>query len=194
MNPVISIAAGLGLAAAAGFRAFVPLLFMSLAARSGHLSLTPGMEWVASDAALLALATATIAEIAAYYVPWLDNLLDTIATPSAVLAGVVATAAVTPDLPPLLRWIISILGGGGAAGLVQASTVLLRLKSTAFTGGLANPIVATGELIGAIAVAALALLLPVLCLVLVVLLLAAIVRKARALTRRSSTAGGTVAL
>jgi uncharacterized protein DUF4126 len=191
MNPVISVAAGLGLAAAAGFRAFVPLLFMSLAARSGHLSLTPGMEWVASDAALLALATATIAEVLAYYIPWLDNLLDTIATPSAVVAGVMATAAVTPDLPPLLRWIISILGGGGAAGLVQGSTVLLRLKSTAFTGGLANPIVATGELIGAIVVAGLALLLPILCLVVVLLLLVAIARKARAMARRNSPARGT---
>ena len=193
MTPMFSVAAGLGLAAAAGFRAFVPLLFMSLAARSGHLSLTPGMEWVASDAALTALATATLAEILAYYVPWLDNLLDTIATPSAVLAGVVATAAVTPDLPPLLRWIISLLGGGGAAGLVQGATVLLRLKSTALTGGLANPVVATGELIGAIVVAALAVLVPVLCVVLVVLLLVAIVRKARAMTRRNSAAGGIVA-
>jgi len=67
MTPIVSIAAGLGLAAASGFRAFVPLLLMSLAARGGLLTLTPGMEWVASDAALLALATATIAEILAYY-------------------------------------------------------------------------------------------------------------------------------
>jgi hypothetical protein len=193
MDPLVSIAAGLGLAAASGFRAFVPLLLMSLAARSGHITLTPGMAWVASDAAALALATATIAEILAYYVPWLDNVLDTIATPAAVLAGVVATAAVTPDLPPLLRWIISIVGGGGAAGLVQGSTVLLRLNSTAFTGGLGNPVVATGELIGAVVVAALALLLPIVCLVLVALLLGAIIRKARTFTRRSSHAGGTAA-
>jgi hypothetical protein len=190
MNPIVSIAAGLGLAAASGFRAFVPLLLMSLAARSGHLSLAPGMEWVASDAALLALATATIAEILAYYVPWLDNLLDVIATPAAVLAGVIATAAVTPDLPPLLRWVISILGGGATAGLVQASTVLLRLKSTAFTGGLANPVIATGELIGAIVVALLALLLPVIGLALVVVLMFAIARKARALARRNPPARG----
>lgn len=193
MTPIVSIAAGLGLAAASGFRAFVPLLLMSLAARSGLLTLTPGMEWVASDAALLALATATIAEILAYYVPWLDNLLDTIATPTAVLAGVLATAAVTPDLPPLLRWIISILGGGGAAGLVQAGTVVIRLKSTVLTGGLANPIVATAELIGAIVVAVVSVLVPVIGLVAAVVLIVAMFRKVRAHHDRRSVTRGTTA-
>lgn len=188
MNPILSVAAGLGLAAASGFRAFVPLLIVSLAARTGHLTLTPAMEWVASDTALLVLATATVVEILAYYVPWLDNLLDTLATPAAVTAGVVATAAVTPDLPPVLRWAIAVTGGGGAAGLVQGSTVLLRLKSTALTGGLANPLLATAELIGAVAVATLALLVPVVCLVVVVLLAVVVFRKVRLPAARSSGA------
>jgi hypothetical protein len=38
------------------------------------------MTWLGSDAALVAFATALVVEIGAYYVPWLDNALDTIAT------------------------------------------------------------------------------------------------------------------
>lgn len=164
---MLGIAAGIGLSAASGFRAFVPLLLTSLAARNGYLTLSPGMEWLITDPALIALATATVVEILAYYTPWLDNLLDTIATPAAVLAGVVVTAAVTPDLPPLLRWVVAIIAGGGTAAVIQASTVLLRLKSTALTGGLGNPIIATGELVGSVGMAVLALFVPLVCLVLV---------------------------
>src|SRR5688572_4505830 len=104
MDTMLSLAIGLGLSAASGFRAFVPMLVMSLAARNGYLTLAPGMEWVASDAALAVLASATVAEILAYYVPWLDNLLDTLATPAAIVAGTLITASVITDLGPLLRW------------------------------------------------------------------------------------------
>ena len=80
------------------------------------------MAWLGSDAALVALATATVLEVSAYYVPWLDNLLDAMATPAAIVAGVMAWAAVTPELSPLLRWTLAIVAGGGAAGLVQSGT------------------------------------------------------------------------
>jgi len=100
---------------------------------------------------------------------------------------------VTPDLPPLLRWIISILGGGGAAGLVQAGTVVIRLKSTVLTGCLANPIVATAELIGAIVVAVVSVLVPVMGLVAAVVLIVATFRKARARQQRRSVTRGTTA-
>jgi hypothetical protein len=85
-----------------------------------------------------------------------------VATPAAVTAGVIATAAVTPDLPPLLRWTLAIVAGGGVAGMVQAGTALLRLKSSAFTAGGGNLVLATGELMGSLALSALALLLPLL--------------------------------
>ena len=135
------------------------------------------MEWVGTDLAVIALATAAAIEILAYYIPWLDNALDTIATPVAVTAGVIATAAVTPSLPPLLRWALAVIAGGAAAGAIQASTVLLRLKSSAFTGGLANPIVATGELAGSLVMSLLALIVPVVALVIVAGLVVWIVRR-----------------
>ncbi|MEP6573513.1 MAG: DUF4126 domain-containing protein [Gemmatimonadota bacterium] len=178
MESLLSIGLGLGLSAACGFRVFVPLLALGLAARFGHVHPSPGFEWVSSPAALTALGAATAFEILAYYVPWLDHLLDTIATPAAVIAGVLASAAVLPDLPPALRWGVSLIGGGGAAGLMQGATVLLRLKSAALTGGVANPVVSTVELIGAVGTAVLAITLPLVCIVLVVIMFVAVFRAA----------------
>lgn len=167
MEQLIGIAMGLGLAAACGFRVFVPLLALSLAARGGVVPLAASFQWLGSDAALVALATATALEVLAYSIPWVDHALDLVATPAAVMAGVVATASVVTDLPPVVGWGVALIGGGSAAGLVQGATVLLRLKSGAFTAGLANPVVSAGELAGSAVLAALALLLPLLCLVLV---------------------------
>ena len=178
MDAFLGIPVGLALSTAAGLRVFVPLLLTGLAARAGYLSLTPSMTWMASNAALVAFGTATVLEVAAYYVPWLDNLLDTIATPAAVTAGVIATAAVTPDLSPLVRWTLAVVAGGGAAGLVQASTALLRLKSSAFTAGVGNPVVATGEIAGSVALSALGILAPLVAAGLAIILLAVVARRA----------------
>ena len=167
---LVSIALGIGLAAACGFRVFLPLLGLSLAARSDLVPLSPEMSWIGGTPALIALGTATVLEILAYYIPAVDHVLDAVATPAAVLAGALASAAVLPDLPPHLRWGIAIIAGGGAAGLVQGATVVTRLKSLAFTGGLGNPIVATFELLGSIFITLLALFLPLLALAFVILL------------------------
>ncbi len=170
METLLSLGIGLGLSAACGFRVFVPLLFASLAAHAGYLSLAPGFEWIGTPPALYAFATATLLEVLAYYVPWLDNALDTIATPAAVIAGMLASAAVLTDLPPFLKWSLAIIAGGAAAGMVQGATGLLRLKSAVFSGGLGNPVVATVELVGALGMTLVALTLPVVALVLVLVL------------------------
>ena len=164
---LVSIAVGVALAAACGFRVFVPLLALSLAARGGHLPLASGFDWIGSTPALWAFATATVLEVAAYKVPWLDHLLDVAATPAAVVAGMLATASVVADLPPVVRLFVAIVGGGGAAGIVQGATVLMRMKSTAVTGGLANPLFATAELGGALVTSFLALVLPLIGLMVV---------------------------
>jgi hypothetical protein len=177
VEPLLGIPVGLALSTAAGLRVFVPLLITSVAARSGYITLTPGMTWLGSDAALVAFATALVVEVGAYYVPWLDNLLDTIATPIATTAGMVAMAAVTPDLPPLLRWTLAIVAGGGAAGLAQVSTSLWRVTSTALTAGAGNPVVATGELVGSVILSLLGLLVPLLAAAAVVVLLAVLVHR-----------------
>ena len=162
LDIVISICLGLGLSAACGFRVFVPLLGLSVAAMSGYVQPAAGWEWVGSWPAVACLATATVLEIAAYYVPWIDNALDSIATPAAVIAGTLATASVVTDLPPLWRWSLAAIAGGGIAGLIQAATVTLRGTSTVTTGGLANFLVSTGELILSLVTTLVALLLPVL--------------------------------
>jgi hypothetical protein len=179
---LLGIAAGLALAAAAGFRVFVPLLVVCVAARGGWLELGPGFEWIGTTQAALVLSTATVLEIAAYYVPFFDNLLDAISTPAAVMAGVLASASVMVDLPPWLRYPVAIIGAGSTAGLVAASTSLVRLKSSALTAGLGNSVLATFELLGAFGVALVAILVPVLALVVVVALLAYAIRR---LARRS---------
>lgn len=170
METLLSIGIGLGLSAACGFRVFVPLLVASVAARTGYLSLAPGFEWVGTQPALYAFATATVLEILAYYIPWLDNALDAIATPAAVMAGMLSGAAVFTDLPPLLKWSLAIIAGGATAGMVQGATSLLRLKCTALSGGLANPVLSTLELVGSLAMAVVAVMLPILALLLAVTL------------------------
>ena len=170
METLLSIGNGLGLSAACGFRVFVPLLVASIAAHTGYLTLAPGFEWVGTTQALYAFATATLLEILAYYVPWLDNALDALATPAAVMAGMLIGAAVFTDLPPFLKWSLAIIAGGAAAGMVQGATSLLRLKSTALSGGLANPVVSTLELVGSFVMAIVALMVPVVALLLAVVL------------------------
>jgi len=167
MDTVLSIALGIGLSAACGFRVFVPLLIMSAAAHTGHIALSSGFKWIGTPQALIAFATATVLEVLAYYIPWLDHFLDTIATPAAVVAGIVASASVFTEISPLFRWVLALIGGGGIAGLVQGTTVLTRVKSTVFTGGLGNPVVSTAELISSAGTALLAIFFPVVCLILI---------------------------
>ena len=161
---------GIGLAAACGFRVFVPLLFVSIAVRADYVQLSPGWEWVGSIPALITFATATGLEIAAYYVPWIDHLLDTIAAPVAVVAGTVVTAACIGDIHPMLKWTLAIVAGGGSAAAVQALTTTARVVSTAATGGLGNPLVATAEAGAAVGLSTLAVFLPVAALAVVVVL------------------------
>ena len=153
LKSLLGIAAGLALAAAAGFRVFVPLLVVSVAARGGWLEIGPGFEWIATTEAILVFSTATLLEIAAYYVPFFDNLLDGMAAPAAVIAGILASASVMVDLPPWLHYSVAIVGAGSTAGLVAGSTSLLRLKSSALTAGVGNAFLATFELLGAFGVA-----------------------------------------
>jgi hypothetical protein len=187
VDSLLGIAAGIALSTAAGLRVFVPLLLTSAAARFGYITPAPGMTWIGSEAALVAFATATALEVAAYYVPWLDTLLDTIATPTAITAGVIAMAAVTPELSPLVRWTLAVVAGGGAASLVQVSTALLRLKSSTLTAGVGNPVVATGELVGSLTLALLGLLAPLLGAAVVVVLLIALARQVSRLRGRRRT-------
>ncbi len=177
METLLSICVGIGLSAACGFRVFVPILVMSIASLSGHLTLAHGFEWIGTYPALVAFSVATCLEIAGYYIPWVDHLLDTIATPAAIVAGTVATASAVGDMSPFLKWTLAVIAGGSAAGLVQSATVVTRGVSTLSTGGLANPLVATLELAGATITSVLAIVMPVLAVAVVLVALFVVGRK-----------------
>ena len=151
---------GIGLSAACGFRVFVPLLGASIAAHAGYLQLSPDFAWLGSQPALIALALATGLEIAAYSVPVVDHIMDTVAAPVAVIAGTLLMASLLGDLSPFLKWSLAVIAGGGSAGLVQAGSVLARGVTALMTGGMGNLAVALLELAGAVAMTLLALFAP----------------------------------
>lgn len=165
LDIALSIALGIALATAVGFRVFLPLLVVSIAAYTGHLNISNSFVWLASLPAVIMLGVATAIEVFAYYIPAVDNLLDVIATPVAFAAGILVSAAVITDLPPMLKWTTALIAGGGAAGLTQTITTLLRAKSTAFTGGIGNPVLSTAETGSAVIISVLALIAPVVAVV-----------------------------
>lgn len=171
METLLSICIGIGLSAACGFRIFVPPLVMSVASLFGHLTLSPNFAWMGSYPALIAFAVATCIEIVAYYIPWVDNLLDTVATPVAIAAGTVVTASLIPDTDPMLQWSVALIAGGGAAGTIQAFTGIGRLASTLMTGGLGNGLLSTLESGGSIILSGLAIAVPVVAVCVVAVLL-----------------------
>jgi hypothetical protein len=140
--------------------------------------------WLATTPALAMLTVAALVEVLAYYVPGIDNLLDALATPAALVAGTIASAAVMTDLPPLMKWTTAVIAGGGAAGLMQGVTAALRANSTMMTGGLGNFAIATIELLGALVVSVLALAAPLAALAVVVLIAWLALRLLRRMVRR----------
>jgi len=170
MDTLLGVMAGIGLSAACGFRVFVPLLVISLGALSGHLELSPGFHWLGSWPAVIAFSVATVIEIAAYYIPVVDNVIDTIASPAAVVAGTILTASCVTHLDPFMRWTLALIAGGGTAALVQGATVVGRAMLTGTTGGLGNHALATGELAGSVVTSSLAFIAPTLAGAFVMLL------------------------
>ena len=170
MESLISIALGIGLAAAAGFRVFVPLFALSLASYFNVWPLNEQWQWLASPFALMILAAACIDEALAYLIPWFDNLLDTLAVPLAGLAGTAVMASTMADLNPAVTWALAIIGGGGAAAVIKGVNAGGRAVSTATTGGVANPIFSIWETVSAAFMSFLAIFFPVLAVIAVIIL------------------------
>jgi hypothetical protein len=156
----VGIILGVCLSAAVGFRIFIPMLILSVASNTGYVELTESYLWISSLPAMIAFAVATVVEIIGYYVPWMDNMLDTISTPLSIVAGVVATGSVVVDVSPLISWMVAIILGGGTAVTVELLTVKARALSSLFTGGLGNSIVASGELFFSTFISILAVVVP----------------------------------
>ena len=186
---------GIGLSAAVGFRVFVPMLVVSLASMAGIIQLSPGFQWMGTPVAALVFAVATLIELLGFLVPWVSNALDSIATPAATIAGVIMMAAVLTDMHPIARWALALIAGGGVALTVQGATVVTRAVAAGSTGGVANPIVAILEAIGALVVTITTIVIPavmgILILIVVLLLLRIVIPKFRAIRAGRKTATGT---
>jgi hypothetical protein len=185
----LSIVLGVALAAATGFRVFLPMLIVSGAAYTGHLHLDDSFAWLGTSSALIMLSVAAFVEVVAYYIPVIDNLLDVLATPAAFIAGTIVSAAVMIDAPPMVKWTAAVVAGGGVAGLTQGLTGILRAHSTVLTGGLGNSVIATAELGGAALISFLALAAPAAAIGLVVLFLLVAIRLVRRLLRKGQSSG-----
>ena len=168
----------------------MPLLVASAAAMSGQLELASGFDWIGTTPALIGFAVAAALELVAYLVPLLDNALDALAAPAATAAGIVLTASSIVDLSPWLRWSLAIIAGGGIAGTVQLFTSATRLTSTATTGGLANPAVATAEAGGATGLSLLAVATPILAAVAALVLAVVALRTLARMRHWSRRTGG----
>ena len=160
----MSILIGIALSATCGFRVFVPLLAVNIGTRAKDadgqplIELAAGFNWLSSDIAMMIFLVAAIFEIGGYYIPWIDNLLDSVASPAAIIAGSLITASFITGMDPWLQWLLALIAGGGVAGAVQATTVVTRASSTVTTGGLGNPIVSSVETSGAFLGSALSIL------------------------------------
>ncbi|MDX1286021.1 MAG: DUF4126 domain-containing protein [Draconibacterium sp.] len=180
---ITAILLGIGLAASCGFRVFVPILIAALAARFGFLPITEGFSWITSSTAITCFSVATFVEIIAYYVPFVDNLLDTISSPLAIGAGTLLAATVIPLDNELFKWVMALIIGGGTASIVQGTTTVSRISSSTFTAGIGNPVVATGENLAAIGTPVLVIMWPLfiggLVLLFVLILVRIIIRRKR---------------
>lgn len=172
---ILSICLGIGLAASAGFRVFVPLFALSGASFWGILPLNEQWAWLASTPALVILGVASIAESVSYLVPYVDNLLDSLAVPLAGIAGTLVMASTLTDMDPALTWALALVAGGGSASLIKGTTAVGRGASTVTTGGLANPAISVAETGTAIGLSAFAIFMPVLTAGIVAVLLIAFI-------------------
>lgn len=179
METILALLVGIGLSAACGFRVFVPMLVVSAAGWAGWLPLAPGFEWLGTLPALIAFGAATTVEVAGYYIPWVDNALDTVAGPAAMVAGTVLMASVIADVNPFLKWTLAIIAGGGTAATVQGMTTLARAGSSALSLGFLNPVISTVELVGSTGLAILAIAVPVVGLLVLAVLVLALVKLLR---------------
>ncbi|MBK7099384.1 MAG: DUF4126 domain-containing protein [Sphingobacteriales bacterium] len=161
VQSITAAALGIALAACCGFRVFVPMLVAGLASRFHVFNFSDSFSWLASTPALIALGAATITEITGYYVPFIDNILDTISAPLAAVAGTLLATSVMPIDNEWMKWIIGIVAGGGGAGLVSSGTGFLRLLSSKTTLGTGNAVVATGENTAAVGGSILAFIIPI---------------------------------
>ena len=181
---VLSTFIGIGLAAASGFRVFLPMFAVSLASYMGWIPMGDNFEWLSGLPTLITTGAATIVEILAYYIPVVDNFLDTITIPLATVAGSVLFASQFIELDTFPQWALALIAGGGTAATIASGFAGTRAASTATTGGIGNNLVATTETAGAGLMSVLAIFLPVLAFIAAIALLIAVLFFGRKIWRK----------
>ncbi|GGE28819.1 DUF4126 domain-containing protein [Sphingobacterium cellulitidis] len=171
---LISLFVGIGLAAATGFRVFLPIFFLSLGSYLGWIPLDQSYAWIGGLPAVIATGLATVVEILAYYIPFIDNILDSITVPLATIAGSLLFASQFTEVSNWIQWSLAIIAGGGTAATISSVFAETRAASSGTTAGVANPAISTIETIGSTIMCILAIFLPILAgiCVLVILYLA----------------------
>jgi len=157
---LIHVSMGIGLAACAGLRAFLPLFVVALAGKLEFVTLSDSFTWMASWPALVVFGAAVVAEVLSDKFPIVDNLLDSVQIFVKPIAGALVAATVVEDWAPLYVTVVAIIGGGSAAGLVHVAKAKVRLVSSATTAGLGNPVLSVSEDVGALAGSVGSLLVP----------------------------------
>ena len=122
-------------------------------------------EFLSSDMSLIVMGSASLMEILAYKVPFLDNALDAVATPLAGLAGVTVVAITLQGTDPAIQWAFAIIAGGSTSIGIQSATVAGRGLSSVASLGVANPIFSMVEDIFSLLIVLIALLAPFLALI-----------------------------
>lgn len=168
---IFSAFIGIGLAAATGFRVFLPLFLVSLASHFQWIPTNDNLLWLSTLPALITTGVATLVEILGYYIPYIDNFLDSITIPLATVAGAVLFASQFADVDSMSQWALALIAGGGTAGTIAAGFAGTRATSTVTTGGFGNNVVATTETAGAGLMTITALFLPILAFIFAVGLL-----------------------
>lgn len=176
METISAVALGIGLSASTGFRVFIPLLVAGLASHFGLFPLGESFEWMRSVPALISFGVAAVVEVLSYYIPFVDNLLDSIAVPLSVGAGTLLMTSVFPAESEWIRWIMGFVVGGGAAATIQSGSAFTRLMSTNFTAGTGNPVVSTGEGVAAAGFSVMSLFIPVLSAIILLIIIILILR------------------
>ncbi|MNK43794.1 hypothetical protein D3C87_625110 [compost metagenome] len=181
---LLSTFIGIGLAAASGFRVFLPMFAVSLASYMGWIPMGNNFEWLSGLPTLITTGVATVIEILAYYIPVVDNFLDTITVPLATIAGSVLFAGQFMELGTFPQWALALIAGGGTAATIASGFAGTRVASTATTGGIGNNIVATTETAGAGLMSVLAIFLPVIGFILAIALLVVVIFFGRKIWRK----------
>ena len=176
IETISAVALGIGLSASAGFRVFIPLLVAGLASHFGILSLGDSFQWMNSNPALICFGVASILEVLAYYIPFVDNLIDTIATPLSVGAGTLLMTSVFPAESEWMKWVMGFIVGGGAAAAIQSGSAITRLLSSQLTAGTGNPVVSTTEGVAATGFSILSLVIPIFVAILIIVFIVIILR------------------